>query len=67
MDIYIIKRGIKKKFMFLSLLGHGSFARVHLVNKNISHGKTLNRERLYAIKSIRKKKILEDPKLIKSL
>jgi hypothetical protein len=38
MATYVINRGIKKKYSFLSVLGNGSFAKVHLVNKNVSKG-----------------------------
>ena len=36
MSTYVIRRGVTRKFSFLQLLGNGSFANVHLVNKNLS-------------------------------
>ena len=62
-----MKRAVKKKFTFVKLLGQGSFARVHLVNKNLAKGVIKDRFELYAMKSISKRKIESSMRGIQAL
>ena len=56
---YVVQRGAKAKFTFLELLGNGSFAKVHLVNKNMSRGLQNENIKLFAIKSVYKSNLYE--------
>jgi serine/threonine protein kinase len=67
MATYVVHRSIKKKYTFLSVLGNGSFAKVHLVNKNLSNGMVKDKFKLYAMKSISKQKLLDTKKGVNQL
>lgn len=67
MTKYVVQRGVRGKFTFLKLLGNGSFAKVHLVNKNISGGQLKDHFKLFAIKSVFKSNLQDSAANVQQL